>query len=566
MPRWKDLPEDLDPQIKEFTQQVRRLVDRSGLSVAALADRTGYSKTSWERYLGGRLLAPKGAIVALAEVTGTNLVHLTTMWELAERAWSRAEMRHDRTMEAIRISQARAALGEFGAAEATGGPSGRKGAGAPMGIAGPAGVSPTIPTQPTAPDADARDEPGRTRDRTDGSLRGPGGGVGQGPGPASDAGSWRDSGDGSGRGAGGGSGRGPGGGVGQGPGGGSGRVSGRGPGGRPEDGSDRGSGGGSGRGPGDGSGRGSGAGVGRGPVDAAGLGAADGVGRGPVDGAGRGTADGVGRGVSGSVGRAVSDSAGLGTDDAVGPGRDGVGRGGTSRGNSWGLAGYQGPSKASTRPDGGASAGAGATGASGARPVGSPEGPGWTQANPTPYDGLPQEPRPGGGTPAPGNAGRQRVIMFLAGLVGVLVVIGAVFFFTNRGGAKHDNAAGRQSPSATAHATPPPGVKCTGSACDGKDAEAMGCSGDLVTTAKTATVGTTTLEVRYSKACGAAWGRITGAAQGDKVQVSAGKARQSGETSGVGDTIAYTPMVAVKDAAEAKACATLASGRTGCTK
>ncbi|MEU7280257.1 DUF2690 domain-containing protein [Streptomyces sp. NPDC045431] len=114
MPRWKALPEELDPQVKEFTQQLRRLVDRSGLSIAAVSDRTGYSKTSWERYLNGRLLAPKRAIVALAEVTGTNPVHLTTMWELAERAWSRAEMRHDMTMEAIRISQARAALGEFG--------------------------------------------------------------------------------------------------------------------------------------------------------------------------------------------------------------------------------------------------------------------------------------------------------------------------------------------------------------------------------------------------------------------------------------------------------------------
>ncbi|MGW7363085.1 XRE family transcriptional regulator [Streptomyces sp. NPDC054841] len=114
MPRWKALPEELDPQVKEFASQLRRLVDRSGLSIAAVADRTGYSKTSWERYLNGRLLAPKRAIVALAEVTGTNPLHLTTMWELAERAWSRAEMRHDMTMEAIRISQARAALGEFG--------------------------------------------------------------------------------------------------------------------------------------------------------------------------------------------------------------------------------------------------------------------------------------------------------------------------------------------------------------------------------------------------------------------------------------------------------------------
>lgn len=114
MPRWKALPEDLDPQVREFAGQLRRLVDRSGLSIAAVADRTGYSKTSWERYLNGRLLAPRGAIVALAEVTGTNHVHLNTMWELTERAWSRAEMRHDMTMEGMRIIQARAALGETG--------------------------------------------------------------------------------------------------------------------------------------------------------------------------------------------------------------------------------------------------------------------------------------------------------------------------------------------------------------------------------------------------------------------------------------------------------------------
>ncbi|MYR95110.1 MULTISPECIES: helix-turn-helix domain-containing protein [unclassified Streptomyces] len=110
MPRWKALPEELDPQIREFASQLRRLVDRSGLNINAVADRTGFSKTSWERYLNGRLLPPRRAVVALADVTGTPQHHLTTMWELAERAWSRAEMRHDRTIEAIRISQAREAL------------------------------------------------------------------------------------------------------------------------------------------------------------------------------------------------------------------------------------------------------------------------------------------------------------------------------------------------------------------------------------------------------------------------------------------------------------------------
>ncbi|MFG2093865.1 helix-turn-helix domain-containing protein [Streptomyces sp. NPDC048612] len=111
MPRWKELPEELDPQVREFAGQLRRLVDRKGLSVASLADATGYSKTSWERYLNGRLLPPQRAVVALAEATGAPPAHLTTLWELAERAWSRSEMRHDVTMEAISVAQARAALG-----------------------------------------------------------------------------------------------------------------------------------------------------------------------------------------------------------------------------------------------------------------------------------------------------------------------------------------------------------------------------------------------------------------------------------------------------------------------
>ncbi|MEU4921153.1 XRE family transcriptional regulator [Streptomyces parvus] len=160
MPRWKALPEELDPQIREFASQLRRLVDRSGLNINAVADRTGYSKTSWERYLNGRLLAPRGAVVALAEVTGTPQHHLTTMWELAERAWSRAEMRHDMTMEAIRITQARAALGELGTT-APGAPAGGRssrdgrrggsGSGARVPAAGPAGT-----------DAPPRDAHGRS--------------------------------------------------------------------------------------------------------------------------------------------------------------------------------------------------------------------------------------------------------------------------------------------------------------------------------------------------------------------------------------------------------------------
>ncbi|MFF0158873.1 DUF2690 domain-containing protein [Streptomyces sp. NPDC005263] len=455
MPRWKALPDELDPQVREFASQLRRLVDRSGLSIAAVADRTGYSKTSWERYLNGRLLAPKGAIVALAEVTGTNPIHLTTMWELAERAWSRSEMRHDMTMEAIRISQARAALGEFGgdvgapAASAKGTGTARRSGSATVrpGIAGPAGVAPTVPPQPTAPEV--RDSTGVVREvpppaDTSGTSGGSSGSRGSSEGGATDA---------------------------------------------------------------------------------------------------SGTSSGGSPGIS-------------------------------AKQNSWGLAGYQGPS---------ASGGRRAVGAASPAPTPSPpvpaspspappappsstsaDGTAWNPAPVAPNGQSPQGPRPAA-RPSGGVSRKQRLTMFLAGVVGVLVVVAAAFFLTKGRDDKKQEAAPSPSPSVSAQANLPAGVKCSGASCTGKDAESMGCSGDLVTTAKSLTVGASVVEVRYSKTCGAAWGRITQAAPGDEVRLTAGKTTKTGNITVAGDTIAYTPMVAVKDAGEARACAVLAAGQQGCT-
>ncbi|MFJ5112993.1 DUF2690 domain-containing protein [Streptomyces sp. NPDC088551] len=372
MPRWKALPEELDPEVSEFTSQLRGLVDRSGLSIAAVSDRTGYSKTSWERYLNGRLLAPKGAIVALAEVTGTHQGHLTTMWELAERAWSRSEMRHDMTMEAIRISQARSALGEFG--------------------------------------------------------QNPVGGSGKSARSARSAGS-----------------------------------------------------------------------------------------------AGPGGPGGSGR--SGRSGGAVGTS---------GPG----GPGGHSAGATIDFGVMRGP---------------------GAPSVPQQRGPGGP-------------PRPGGPSPAgPPSAGpkrgRRKMTVVVASAVGAALVTSAAVLLTGIGGDSGERTVAESpspSPSSSAPVLPA-GVKCGGDACTGKDPEEMGCGGEFVETVSRATVGTTLIEVRYSKTCSAAWARITQAVAGDEVRITAG-----GETSGqTGEveaaTNAYTPMVAAPEARGAKACATLASGETGCT-
>lgn len=341
MARWKALPEELDPQVREFTGQLRRLVDRSGLSVAAVSDRTGYSKTSWERYLSGRLLAPKRAIIALAEATGTSPVHLTTMWELAERAWSRSEMRHDMTMEAIRITQARAALGDF---------------------TPPQGID----LGHRAPKAGARAK-----------------------------------------------------------------------------------------------------------VDAAG-------------------------------GRAF--------------------RGGT------------------------------AAGVREAPPIPSvPRQPG--------PPGAPAQPGPPPGGSGDGKGKGKRLPLILAGVVAAVALVAGGVLLLNPGDAPAPPPAAR--PSQTAKPLPA-GVKCAGADCTGEDPEAMGCAGEQAVTSATATVGTTVVEIRYSKTCEAAWARITQAAVGDEIAIDVGtKAQESAEVATAFD--AYTAMLAVKNPADAKACATLATGTTGCT-
>ncbi|MFF3639816.1 XRE family transcriptional regulator [Streptomyces sp. NPDC002564] len=349
MPRWKALPDELDPQVREFASQLRRLVDRSGLSIAAVSDRTGYSKTSWERYLNGRLLAPKGAIVALAEVTGTQPVHLITMWELAERAWSRSEMRHDMTMQAIRISQARAALGELGTQAAGGGP---------------------------------------------------GGGSGGGGSPAS--------------------------------------------------------------------------------------------------------------GASGVSGAAPSSS-------------------------TYGASSSYGDVSPSA--------------------FGAP--------------GTGQQPSAGGSSPD-GPRRRGKLTMILAGVVGVLVVVAAVVLMTGLGGGddKNDDAAKPSVTPSKSDSKRPAGVECGGKDCAGKDPEAMGCGGGLARTTSRATVGKAQVEVRYSKACGAAWARITQATPGDELTITgSGGGASAKQGSKVNEDFdAYTPMVAAESGTAAKACATLTSGLNGCTE
>ncbi|MEU1200033.1 DUF2690 domain-containing protein [Streptomyces sp. NPDC005813] len=89
MADWKPLPDTLEPDLRALVEQLRRLKDRSGLSLAALAERTLHSKSSWERYLNGKSLPPRQAADALARMVGADPARLAALWELAARAWGR---------------------------------------------------------------------------------------------------------------------------------------------------------------------------------------------------------------------------------------------------------------------------------------------------------------------------------------------------------------------------------------------------------------------------------------------------------------------------------------------
>jgi transcriptional regulator with XRE-family HTH domain len=86
MTRWKELPAGLDDAERQLVAQLRRLKDRAGLSLAALAAKTSYSSSSWERYLNGKKPVPRGAAEELAEVCGAPVERLLVLHEVAETA------------------------------------------------------------------------------------------------------------------------------------------------------------------------------------------------------------------------------------------------------------------------------------------------------------------------------------------------------------------------------------------------------------------------------------------------------------------------------------------------
>ncbi|MFK8912431.1 DUF2690 domain-containing protein, partial [Streptomyces sp. YS-3] len=170
---------------------------------------------------------------------------------------------------------------------------------------------------------------------------------------------------------------------------------------------------------------------------------------------------------------------------------------------------------------------------------------------------------PGGGD-GPGPGARRRPALIVAGVLGVLLVIAAVVLLTGVGGGDDKASPAPSATPTTAAPSLPPGVKCVRDSCTGQDPETMGCGGAFARTVASAKIGAALVQVRYSPTCQAAWARIQQAAPGDEVRIGSG-ATAGGTGTVDADKEAYTRMLAVDGPGSAQACATLVSGKKGCT-
>ncbi|MFF3069139.1 DUF2690 domain-containing protein [Kitasatospora sp. NPDC057936] len=67
---WRALPARLGPQERELVAGLRALKDGSGLTLAELAAKTHYSKSSWHRWLNGERVVTEAALAAFGALAG----------------------------------------------------------------------------------------------------------------------------------------------------------------------------------------------------------------------------------------------------------------------------------------------------------------------------------------------------------------------------------------------------------------------------------------------------------------------------------------------------------------
>ncbi|TRO68269.1 XRE family transcriptional regulator [Streptomyces sp. IB201691-2A2] len=76
------------PERARLAAALRDLRARTGLSMVGLAERTAFSKSSWERYLNGKSVPPRDAVRELCRLASEPEGRCLALWEIAESQWS----------------------------------------------------------------------------------------------------------------------------------------------------------------------------------------------------------------------------------------------------------------------------------------------------------------------------------------------------------------------------------------------------------------------------------------------------------------------------------------------
>ncbi|MGW1011914.1 DUF2690 domain-containing protein [Streptomyces termitum] len=160
-----------------------------------------------------------------------------------------------------------------------------------------------------------------------------------------------------------------------------------------------------------------------------------------------------------------------------------------------------------------------------------------------------------GGTAASPLPKPSRRGLWAALVLAVLLVAGAgtyaVASFTGSDGGPPPAA--RPLPSVKAVG---PATGCTLAACEGRDPKKMNCGADAVTVRTGSIPKDLVIELRYSRACKAAWGRISFAEVGATVVVNNSDGAAQADVVHY-DRDVYTPLVAAPDDGSVFACAAL---------
>lgn len=91
MGRWRPLPGDLPIEVVRLVRELRLCLDRCEASAATVAARTGYSRSSWRRYVNGSRLPPWPAVEALGRMADADREQLRVLWESAAHAWQKEQ-------------------------------------------------------------------------------------------------------------------------------------------------------------------------------------------------------------------------------------------------------------------------------------------------------------------------------------------------------------------------------------------------------------------------------------------------------------------------------------------